>query len=379
MGETRLSIVDPIDNRELTREQARAPVGEPLRRDDLCEVCGARERFIGWDRCWECSLDSIVKLADGPGVLDHWGVIASHRGDFVKKSFVGAQVESSNGKLNLSGRAFKVCDFTGAMFKNVDFAACRFDKVDFTGARFSDCSFRKATFENCIVRFSVFGRSDFHRTRLTYLKIFRSLFKSNTTLSQCSVENARIRETHFENCSLVGTNFNGNCKISESRLLDCDLRKCDLTHVDLVPVKTANDALAIEGAGTNARGVRLTLAQGRRINFSQEVNLDDIAVTLAPTTWLSVREATGALIQSLLLRNVCLGLTYSLSPVLNAIAIGCLVGMVYCVVSGAFHKEETLMSSFLWSTGVASAFPLIAGVYVSVRLEKMRKARLLKP
>jgi fluoroquinolone resistance protein len=379
MGDKPHRIIDPIDQKELTEEEAHAPVQGRLRPDELCEVCRTRERFAGWSLCWECSVESMGHLAEGPNVLDHWDVVSQHQGDFLKKSFAWAQIESTNGPLDLARRVFKICDFTGAVFYKVNFGACRFDKVDFTGARFTECSFRKARFRNCIMRFSRFRRTDLRGARLDCLDVSRSVFDSDTALSQCAVENARIVDVRFEACSLVGARFNGNCKILKSRFHDCDLRRCDLTHADLVPVETPRDALAIEGPRTRTEDARLTFTQGRKIEFSEDVNLDDMNVTFCPTSWPLAKQATSALVQSLLRRHTCVGLTYSLSPLLNAIGIGCFVGMVYCVVSGAFQKEDVLMSSFLWSAAIASAPPLIAGVYASVRLEKVRKVRMLKP
>lgn len=330
-----------------------------------CEICGTSPRFFKWTLCWDCGTEL---LGRGTEVIGNWDVLAAHKGDFFRLSTVEANFDFDDVRKDLVGKTFRESDFTGASFRNIDFSRCKFERVDFTGATFVDCSFRKAVFDSCAVRFTKFVNTDFRAANLTTLQLLRCIFQSRTVLSHCRFENTKFFETYFDDCQLQSCKFAGSNNLRRTIFSNCDLSGSDLTCAEFHELGITKKS--------NVAALRLTVNQRKRVEFSADTDSDKVIYVLA-RTWSLARQGQHTFWQEACLRDVCGGFTDNLEVVLNCIAAGSLVGIAYCIVSGAFHESGSLLLSFLWPTAISSTLLLVPGLFASARIVKKQRQGLI--
>jgi uncharacterized protein YjbI with pentapeptide repeats len=114
------------------------------------------------------------------------------------------------------------------------FDECTFINCDFTETDFSQCDFIKCTFDGCNLSMVKFGPIGFDKVQFTNCKMIGVDFSNtkdflfavdftNCILDYAAFMKKKNRKSHFNNCSLKGTDF------SEADLTSAVFERCDLS------------------------------------------------------------------------------------------------------------------------------------------------------
>lgn len=360
-----ISLKDPrFDDKAISKEEIKQEIAELMethhKKTSLCTKCEESQRFFDWPLCWECLSEF---LTQGPDIFNSWSLVVAHRGNFENTSFVGAQFNFDDMKQELIKKTFNNCDLTGASFTNVDFSHCHFEYVDMTGVSFKNCIFRRTSFESCILRYTKFEGCDFSKSKMLTLKLLVCVFKAKTIFSDCRFDNTELLHTTFDDCVLRSTEFVGESSVIGDIFSNCDLTNCDFTCAKI-------HSLLIE-EGSKVTDLRLKKSQKENIQFSPDIDQDRIIYVLVPR-----RSSKPVFWPRVCIHDIRLGISNSIEVALNCIAIGSVAGITYCVVSGAFQKEEFPLLSFLLPMGICSILLMIPGLYASMHLAEIDRKQL---
>jgi len=309
---------------------------------DLCEQCGKNWRFEGSDICFDCAAELLKK---GRNVLHNWNRIAAHKEVFHSCTFAGGVF--NNGPQKLSKRTFVDCDFSKTHFHDMDFSHCKFERANFTDATFENCLFHKTSFDSCLIRFGSFIKCNFLKAKLSNLELMWTTFINETKFNDTSFDSTRCFKIYFDTCDFRRAKFYGKSSLIKTLFFNSNLSYIDLTC-------TKVDVLLI-GGKSQVKGLHVLQSQRRKkmVAFMPEVSWQYIVLLQPTPTWSLQRKGKISYREAALTRKVCVGIEENIHVILNCLGTANLIGLVYCLFSGAFIRTESLIKAFFLSIAIS--------------------------
>ncbi len=153
---------------------------------------------------------------------------------FTQKDFLKEPLEN----LFFTNCSFFHCNFSQVFLKGFRFCSCLFEGCNFSLSRLDGCRMQNVEFIDC----KIVGVEFFKCERTFFSANYKNSFLHYCNFSDLSMKStifkgSRVKETHFINTSLIGSDFK-DVDLEGTVFHHCDLSKADFTgatHYEIDP------------------------------------------------------------------------------------------------------------------------------------------------